>query len=92
MLGSTPGVGPTFFFFANEEFFHFLLASLHFCYIQEKIIDRKMTKLNADEKEKKKFGRIDSSVLRLTLIRVLLQTPSGPSMCSILLSILNSTL
>jgi len=30
----TPGVDPTkLFFFANEEFFRFLLVSLHFCYI-----------------------------------------------------------
>ena len=34
------GVDPTkLFFFANEEFFRFLLVSLHFYYIQKKIID-----------------------------------------------------
>jgi len=52
-----PGVDPIkLFFFANEEFFHFLLVSLHFRYIQKNIIDSKMTLLNAEEKktEKKK--------------------------------------
>jgi len=39
-----PGVDPTkLFFFANEEFFRFLLVSLRFCYIQKKIIGSKMT-------------------------------------------------
>jgi len=38
------GVDPTkLFFFANEEFFRFSLVSLHFRYIQKKIIDSKMT-------------------------------------------------
>jgi len=41
---SSPGVDPTkLFFFANEEFFRFLLVSLHFRYIQTKNIDSKMT-------------------------------------------------
>jgi len=63
-LNVRSGGDPTkLFFFANEEFFRFSLVSLHFYYIQKKIIDWKMTLLNAEEKktEKKKFGRIDSS-------------------------------
>jgi len=41
---SRAGVDPTkLFFFANKEFFHFSLVSLHFCYIQKQIIDWKMT-------------------------------------------------
>ncbi len=46
-VGSThpsPVVDSTkLFFFANKEFFRFLLVSLRFCYIQQKIIDSKMT-------------------------------------------------
>jgi hypothetical protein len=38
------GVDPTkLFFFANEEFFRFSLVSLHFRYMQKKIIGSKMT-------------------------------------------------
>jgi len=53
--GSIHGVDPTkLFFFDNEEFFRFLLVSFHFCYIQNKIIDSKMTYLNAEEKKRRK--------------------------------------
>ncbi len=39
-----PRVDPTkLCFFANKEFLHFSLVSLHFCYIQKKFIDSKMT-------------------------------------------------
>jgi hypothetical protein len=39
-----PGVDPTkLFFFDKEEFLRFSLVSLHFCNIQKKIIDFKMT-------------------------------------------------
>jgi hypothetical protein len=50
------------FFFANEEFFRFLLVSLHFCYIQKKWFILKWPSLTPKKKktEKKKFGRIDS--------------------------------
>ncbi len=41
---SWPGVDPTkLFFFDNKEMLRFSLVSLHFCYIQKKIIESKMT-------------------------------------------------
>jgi hypothetical protein len=55
MIGFYSGVNPTkLFFFANEEFLRFLLVRLRFCYKQKKIIDSKMTKLNAEEKNEEK--------------------------------------
>ncbi len=57
-----PGVDPTkLFFFANEEFFRFSLVSLHFCNIQKKIIDSKMTQLNSKEKKTEKKSLIGST-------------------------------
>jgi len=39
---TTLGVDPTkLFFFANEEYFRFLLVSLRSCYIQKKILIEK---------------------------------------------------
>ncbi len=45
MMKSTPARSRSYqtFFFANKEFFRILLVSLHFHYIQKKIIDSKMT-------------------------------------------------
>ncbi len=57
------------FFFANDEFFRFLLVSLWVYYIQKKIIDAKMTKLNTKKsKPRKKFYRIGYRHSRFELL------------------------
>jgi len=42
------------FFFANEDFFRFLLVSFHVCYMYKKLTDCKMTKPNTKKKKPKK--------------------------------------
>ncbi len=42
------------YFFANEDFFRFSMASLRVYYIQKKIIDRKMIQLNSEDLKTKK--------------------------------------
>ncbi len=42
------------FFFANKEFFRFLLISLYVCYIWKKFIDDKMTQLSSEKRKREK--------------------------------------